>query len=101
LAKQDENHDGENVNRLSISTQNRCETLVQENQAYAKNNHHNEDVALVLTLMLCLSSLMDLTIAHIVLVHERTEQDENHDGENVDRPSVSAQNRCETLMQEN
>jgi hypothetical protein len=27
---------------------------------------------LALTLVLCLSSLMDLTIAHMVLVHERT-----------------------------
>jgi hypothetical protein len=27
--------------------------------------------------------------------------DENHDGKNVYRPSVSAQNRCETLLQEN
>jgi hypothetical protein len=29
-------------------------------------------ICLALTLMLCLSSLMDLTIAHIVLVHNRT-----------------------------
>jgi hypothetical protein len=29
-------------------------------------------LCLALLLMLCLSSLMDLTIAHMVLVHERT-----------------------------
>jgi hypothetical protein len=29
-------------------------------------------LCLALLLMLCLSSLMDITIAHIVLVHERT-----------------------------
>jgi hypothetical protein len=29
-------------------------------------------LSLILLLMLCLTSLMDLTIAHMVLVHERT-----------------------------
>jgi hypothetical protein len=38
------NHDGENVDRPSVSAQNGCETLLQENQAYTKNNHHDEDV---------------------------------------------------------
>jgi uncharacterized protein YjeT (DUF2065 family) len=48
---------------------------------YARNSYRDEfsDFCLVLTLVLCLTllllclvSLMDLTIAHMVLVHERT-----------------------------
>jgi hypothetical protein len=44
LNEWDENHNGENVDRPSVSTQNGCETLLQEKQAYAGNNHHDEDV---------------------------------------------------------
>jgi hypothetical protein len=33
--------------------------------------------------------------------HHLSEWDVNHDGENVDRPSVLAQNECKTLQQEN
>jgi hypothetical protein len=38
------NYDGENMNRPSVSAQNECETLMQKNQTYAGNNHHDEDV---------------------------------------------------------
>jgi hypothetical protein len=44
LTKWDVNHDGENVDHPSISAQSLCETLQQENQVYAKNDHHDEDV---------------------------------------------------------
>jgi hypothetical protein len=40
----DENHDGKNVDRPSVSAQNGYETLLQENQAYAGNDHNDEDV---------------------------------------------------------
>jgi hypothetical protein len=41
---------------------------------YARNSYRNEfiDLHLVLLLVLCLASLMDLTISHMVLVLERT-----------------------------
>jgi hypothetical protein len=43
LNEWDENYDEENVDRPSVSTQNGCETLLQENHAYAGNDHHDED----------------------------------------------------------
>jgi hypothetical protein len=41
---------------------------------YARNSYHDEFLIfhLALSLMLYLSSLMDLTFAHMILVHERT-----------------------------
>jgi hypothetical protein len=41
---------------------------------YARNSYRDEfsDFPLAVSLALCLSSLMDLTIAHMLLVHERT-----------------------------
>jgi hypothetical protein len=36
----------------------------------------------------------------VLAPHHLTEWDVNHDGENVDYPSVSAQSECETLQQE-
>jgi hypothetical protein len=44
LTKWDVNHDGKNVDRLSVSAQSECETLKQEKQAYAENDHHDKDV---------------------------------------------------------
>jgi hypothetical protein len=44
LAEWDMNHDGENMDHPSVSAQGECETLQQENQAYAGNDHHDEDV---------------------------------------------------------
>jgi hypothetical protein len=38
------NHDGKNVDRLSVSAQSECVALQQEKQAYAGNDHHDEDV---------------------------------------------------------
>jgi hypothetical protein len=38
------NHDGENVDRPSVSAQSESETLQQKNQAYVRNDHHDEDV---------------------------------------------------------
>jgi hypothetical protein len=38
------NHDGENVDCPSVSAQSECETLQQENEGYAGNDHHDEDV---------------------------------------------------------
>jgi hypothetical protein len=37
-------HDGENVDRLGVSAQDECEKLQQKNQAYAGNDHYDEDV---------------------------------------------------------
>jgi hypothetical protein len=34
-------------------------------------------------------------------IHHLAQWDENHAGENVDRPSVWAQSECDTLQQEN
>jgi hypothetical protein len=34
-------------------------------------------------------------------LHQLIEWDMNHDGENVDRPTVLAQSECNTLQQEN
>jgi hypothetical protein len=39
------NHDGESVDRPDVSTQSEERTLQRENQAYAGNGHHDEDVA--------------------------------------------------------
>jgi hypothetical protein len=60
----------------------RCKRLERRRFEYTKNSYRDEllDFCLVLTLVLrlallhalFLSSLMDLTIAHMVLVHERT-----------------------------
>jgi hypothetical protein len=44
LNEWDENHDEENIDHPSVSAQNGCETLLQENQAYAGNDHPDEDV---------------------------------------------------------
>jgi hypothetical protein len=44
LAEWDVNHDGENVGHPDVSAQSVCEPLQQENQAYAGNDHHDEDV---------------------------------------------------------
>jgi hypothetical protein len=44
LNEWDENHDGENVDRSSVLAQNGCEALLHENQAYAENDHHDENV---------------------------------------------------------
>jgi hypothetical protein len=38
------NHDGENVDRPSVSPQGGGRTLQQENQAYVRNDHHDEDL---------------------------------------------------------
>jgi hypothetical protein len=38
------NHDGESVDRPSVSGQNGEMTLQQENQTYVGNDHHDEDV---------------------------------------------------------
>jgi hypothetical protein len=38
------NHDGENMGHPSVSTQSGERTLHRENQAYAGNDHHDEDV---------------------------------------------------------
>jgi hypothetical protein len=39
------NHDRENVDHPSVSAQSGCRTLQQKNQAYARNDHHDEDVS--------------------------------------------------------
>jgi hypothetical protein len=44
LVKLDVNHDGESVDRPSVSTQSGERTLQREKQAYAGNDHHDEDV---------------------------------------------------------
>jgi hypothetical protein len=44
LSEWDVNHDGENVDRPSVSAQSECTTLQQENQAYVGNDHHDEDM---------------------------------------------------------
>jgi hypothetical protein len=44
LAQWDVNHDGGNVDRLDVWSQSECVKLLQENQAYAGNDHHDEDV---------------------------------------------------------
>jgi hypothetical protein len=38
------NHDWKNVHRLGVSAQGECDKLQQKNQAYAGNDHHDEDV---------------------------------------------------------
>jgi hypothetical protein len=44
LAEWGMNHDRENMDRLDVSAQSGCKTLQQKNQAYAGNDHHDEDV---------------------------------------------------------
>jgi hypothetical protein len=44
LAEWDVNHDEESVDRPSVSAQSGGRTLQRENQAYAENDHHDEDV---------------------------------------------------------
>jgi hypothetical protein len=44
LAEWDVNHDGKSVDRPSVSAQSGEKTLKWENQAYAGNDHHDEDV---------------------------------------------------------
>jgi hypothetical protein len=44
LAEWDVNHDRENVDHPSVSTQSGCMALQQENQVYVENDHHDEDV---------------------------------------------------------
>jgi hypothetical protein len=46
LAEWDVNHDGESVDRPSVSAQSGKMTLQRENQAYTGNSHHDEDVAI-------------------------------------------------------
>jgi hypothetical protein len=47
LAERDVNHDGEYMHHSSVLAQSECRTLLQENQAYAGNNHHDEDVGCI------------------------------------------------------
>jgi hypothetical protein len=60
-----------------------CKRIEKMRFDYARNSYRDEFidffcldlilvVCLAFTIVLCLSSLMDLTIAHMVLVHERT-----------------------------
>jgi hypothetical protein len=44
LVEWDVNDDEESVDRPSVSAQGGGMTLQQENQAYAENDHHDEDV---------------------------------------------------------
>jgi hypothetical protein len=44
MAKWDVNHDGESVDRPSVSVQSGGRTLQRENQAYVENGYHDEDV---------------------------------------------------------
>jgi hypothetical protein len=44
LAEWDVNHNGESVDRPCVSAQSGEWTLRRENQAYAGNGHHDEDV---------------------------------------------------------
>jgi hypothetical protein len=44
LVEWDVNHDGESVDRPSVSTQSGGRTLQRKNQAYVGNDHHVEDV---------------------------------------------------------
>jgi hypothetical protein len=44
LAEWDVNHDGESVDRPSVSTQSGEGTLQRKNQAYVGNDYHDEDV---------------------------------------------------------
>jgi hypothetical protein len=44
LVKWDMNHDGESVDRPSVSAQSGGRTLQQENQAYTRNDYHDEDM---------------------------------------------------------
>jgi hypothetical protein len=43
------NHDGENVDRPSVSAQSECETLQQENQAYVRNVTKSSTLKVVLS----------------------------------------------------
>jgi hypothetical protein len=40
------NQDVENMDHQCVSAQSEYETLKQKNQAYAGNDHHDEDVSL-------------------------------------------------------
>jgi hypothetical protein len=44
LAEWDVSHNGESVDRPSVLTQSEGRTLQWENQTYAENGHHDEDV---------------------------------------------------------
>jgi hypothetical protein len=47
LAEWDVNHDGKNVSRPDVSAQSECEPLQQGKHAYARNDHHDEDVGCI------------------------------------------------------
>jgi hypothetical protein len=38
------NNDGENVDHPSVLAQSECKILQQENRAYARDDHHDENV---------------------------------------------------------
>jgi hypothetical protein len=63
----DENHDGGNMDHPSVSAQNGCETLVQENRAYAGYDHHDEDMCH--TLFLCQNRVFIICMTQDQMFH--------------------------------
>jgi hypothetical protein len=63
LAKWDVNHDGENG----------CETLLQENQTYVGNDHHDEDVSHIQSVKAQSGALVNQNHTRDGQIHERTE----------------------------
>jgi hypothetical protein len=67
------NHDRESMDRPSVSTQSGERTLQWENQAYAGNGHHDEDVGRNQSVYAQSGSIVDQNHMSDGWGHERTE----------------------------
>jgi hypothetical protein len=67
------NHDGESVDRPSVSAQSGARTLQWENHAYAENGHHDEDAGRNQNVKAQSGSLMDQNHMSDGWVLEQTE----------------------------
>jgi hypothetical protein len=74
LDEWDVNHDVENVDHPSVSAQSGCTILQQENQAYVRNNHHDEDVSRNQSAWAQSGSLVNQNHMSDGWVHKRTEE---------------------------
>jgi hypothetical protein len=74
LIEWDVDHDVENVDRPSVSAQSGCRTLKQKNQAYVRNDHHDEDMGCNQSILAQDSSLVTQNHMSNGWVHKRTEK---------------------------